>query len=158
MKKRLHNTWETGQLSLVIGMYYQFRGDLSRSIRWLRRSEEIMKNIGDPRETANALLRSARTISSEETLYLLSLIRLGVTCGRVPDVELKTVNELFLLTQPAHLQHVLHRQMSPQERSEARALYIRQRFGAKDSGSSKNRGSRWVTYWLMNIWVVAGAW
>ncbi|HEQ71032.1 MAG TPA: hypothetical protein ENN69_00955, partial [Spirochaetia bacterium] len=56
MKKRLNNTWETGQLALVIGMYYQFRGDLSRSIRWLRRSEGIMKSIGDPRETANALL------------------------------------------------------------------------------------------------------
>jgi len=77
---------------------------------------------------ANALLRSARTISSEETMYLLSLIRLGVTCGRIDDIELKTVNELFVLTQPAHLQTILSREMEPEERAEARAVYIRRRF------------------------------
>jgi len=77
---------------------------------------------------ANALLRAARTISSKETMYLLSLLRWGVTAGRVEGVPLKTINELFLLTQPAHLQVLLSRSMSPQERAEARADYIRRRF------------------------------
>ena len=77
-----------------------------------------------------ALLRSARCISSDETMYLLSLVRLGINLGRINDVDLTAVNELFLLTQPAHLQKILRREMQPQERSEARAEYIRQHLGS----------------------------
>jgi protein arginine kinase len=80
---------------------------------------------------ALALLRSARQIGSEETMYMLSLLRLGVNLGRIEDVDLKAVNELFLLTQPAHLQRMLGREMTSVERAEARATFIRQRLGAK---------------------------
>ena len=79
---------------------------------------------------AMAVLRNARLISSEETMYLLSLARLGVNLGRVPEVDLKTINELFLLTQPAHLQKIHGREMAPHERAEVRATYIRRRLGA----------------------------
>jgi len=77
-----------------------------------------------------AILRSARTISSEETLYLLSLVRLGVNLGRITDVDLRSVNELFLLTQPAHLQRILGREMNGSARAEARAEFVRRRLGA----------------------------
>ena len=76
-----------------------------------------------------ALLRAARCISSDETMYLLSLVRLGINMGRITDVDITAVNELFLLTQPAHLQKILRREMEPQQRSEARADYIRRRLG-----------------------------
>ena len=76
---------------------------------------------------ALALLRSARLISSEETMYLLSLVRLGTHVGLVGDVQVETVNELFLATQPSHLQRILKRDMSGPERAEARAEYIRRR-------------------------------
>ena len=79
---------------------------------------------------ASALLRSARMISSEETMYLLSLLRLGAHLGKVKDISLKTINEMFLLTQPAHLQRIMHRNMTPEERAEARAEYIHSRLGA----------------------------
>jgi protein arginine kinase len=79
---------------------------------------------------AMAILRSARLISSEETMYLLSLARLGVNLGRLQDVDLKTINELFLLTQTAHLQKIHGRDMEPPERAEVRAAYIRKRLGA----------------------------
>jgi len=78
---------------------------------------------------ALSLLRSARLISSEETMYLLSLVRMGVNLGRVTDVDLAAINELFLLTQPAHLQRIRNGPMSPQERAEARAKFIRARLG-----------------------------
>ncbi len=80
---------------------------------------------------ALALLRSARTISSDETMYLLSLLRLGVNLQQVTSVDVQTVNELFLLTQPGHLQKILNREMDPQERGFARADYIRRRLGAE---------------------------
>ncbi|MCY2931058.1 MAG: ATP--guanido phosphotransferase [Planctomycetota bacterium] len=77
-----------------------------------------------------ALLRSARLIGSEETMYLLSLLRLGVGLGRVTGISMDTINELFLLTQPAHLQRILGREMDGRERAEARAKFIRGRLGA----------------------------
>jgi protein arginine kinase len=79
---------------------------------------------------ALAILRAARLVSSEETMYLLSLVRLGVNLGRLQGVDLKTINELFLLTQPAHLQKIHGREMTPRERAEVRAAYIRRRLGA----------------------------
>jgi len=86
--------------------------------------------IDDKAYRSISLLRSARTISSEETMYLLSLVRLGVNMGRITDVDIKAVNELFLLTQPAHLQRILGKEMDARERGEARAAFIRKRLGA----------------------------
>lgn len=77
-----------------------------------------------------ALLKAARTISSEETMYLLSMVRMGVELERLTDVTLKTVNQLFLLTQPAHLQKILNRTMNAKQRGVARADYIRKCLGA----------------------------
>ena len=76
---------------------------------------------------ALALLRSARLISSEETMYLLSLVRLGVNIGRITDVEPRTLNELFLLCQPAHLQKILGQELTSEARAQARADLLRQR-------------------------------
>src|SRR5215203_5748116 len=53
-----------------------------------------------------ATLRSARLITSEETLRLLSHLRMGVHLERVKDVDLRTINELFLQSQQAHLQKI----------------------------------------------------
>ena len=56
-------------------------------------------------------LRSARLIASEETLLLLSHLRMGINLKRIGDLDVKTINELFLLTQPAHLQKIQGKKM-----------------------------------------------
>lgn len=76
---------------------------------------------------AYGILKSARLISSEETMEKLSALRLGVNLGLVKDIDIKTVNEFFILTQPAHLQKQIRRALDPRERDEARAEYIRKR-------------------------------
>jgi protein arginine kinase len=78
---------------------------------------------------AVGVLRSARLISSEETLYMLSHLRMGINLGRIKDIDIRTVNELFLLTQPAHLQKIHGRKMDGDMRRAARADFIRQRLG-----------------------------
>jgi protein arginine kinase len=83
--------------------------------------------IDDKAFRSLGLLRTSRLISSAETMHLLSNIRLGVNLGRIRDVELKAVNELFLLTQPAHLQKLHGRPMDANERSRVRAEFIRKR-------------------------------
>lgn len=52
---------------------------------------------------AYGLLRFARAISFEETLNLLSTVRLGVGMGILPPVPLRTLNRLLVLAQKAHV-------------------------------------------------------
>jgi len=74
---------------------------------------------------ARGILAGARLISSEEAMYMLSFIRLGIYLERVKDISIETVNILFLLTQPAHLQHLNHAELDPAHRDRARAEFIR---------------------------------
>jgi len=76
---------------------------------------------------ALGILRSARLLKSEETLFLLSHVRMGVNLGRVKDVDINKINELFLLTRPAHLQKILGKRMDGDIRRAARADFIRAR-------------------------------
>lgn len=73
------------------------------------------------------ILQNARSISSEETLAHLSHLRMGIHLGRFREIDLKTLNELFLMTQPAHLQKQTGNRLSGEDRSVARAGYIRKR-------------------------------
>jgi protein arginine kinase len=86
-------------------------------------------HLDDKVARALGLLRTARLIASEETLLLLSHLRMGVHMGRVKDIDMRTINELFLLTQPAHLQKIQGRKLEGDLRRAARADYIRQRLG-----------------------------
>ena len=76
-------------------------------------------------------LRSARLIASEETLLLLSHLRMGIHLKRIHDIDVKTINELFLLTQPAHLQKIQGKKLEGDLRRAARADYIRQRLNGR---------------------------
>jgi len=84
-------------------------------------------------ETADAVMRAlgvlrhARLLQAEEALNLLSKARLGVLSGLIEGVEERRVNELWLHTEPAHLQRVVGRELSQRERRVARADLVRQR-------------------------------
>lgn len=79
---------------------------------------------------AYGILTQARMISSEETLELLSALRLGVNLGLVNNVPIKCVNELFIFTQPSHLQKLQKRILEPEERDAVRADFIRRRLSS----------------------------
>lgn len=74
---------------------------------------------------AYGLLRYSRSVSSKEALSLISAVRLGVGIGLIKNLSIKTLNELLIYIQPAHLQLLEGRSMEPQERDEARADFIR---------------------------------
>ena len=75
-------------------------------------------------------LRSARLLGSEEVLFFLSHIRMGLNLGRIKDIELATINELFLLTQPAHLQKLQGKKLEGDHRRAARAEFVRRKLGS----------------------------
>ena len=108
---------------------------LPHIIDYERRARDVLISkraiaVDDRVDRSLAVLRAAKLISSEETMYLLSLVRMGIVLGRCSELDITTVNELFLMTQPAHLQKMLGRELEPLERAEARATYIRQRLEA----------------------------
>lgn len=74
------------------------------------------------------ILKSAHIISSQETSELLSLVRLGCDLGIIKDINRRAINELFLLTQPAHLQKLENKKLTSQERDLKRAELIRTKF------------------------------
>jgi protein arginine kinase len=76
------------------------------------------------------VLTHARTITSEETLVLLSAVRLGVHMGRLTGVDIGVINELFLMTRPGHIQRLRGTELTEVDRDIARAEYIRRRLGA----------------------------
>jgi protein arginine kinase len=52
---------------------------------------------------------------------------MGINLGRIKDIDIATINELFLLTQPAHLQKLQGKKLEGDLRRAARADFIRQR-------------------------------
>jgi protein arginine kinase len=76
---------------------------------------------------AYGILANAHSISSKETMNLLSLMRLGVDVGLFQSVDRSLVDELFILTQPAHLQKQHTEKLSAEERDLLRADMVRER-------------------------------
>lgn len=84
------------------------------------------KDLHDKVSRAFGILSTAQTISSEETLLLLSSIRMGVNLGLIHDLEMSTINQLFIHTQPAHLQKLRGVEMDTAERNVERASYLQE--------------------------------
>ena len=75
-------------------------------------------------------------MTSEETMELLSSVRLGINLGLLEDITVPTVNELFIQTQPAHLQKLMGASLDGEERNAARARYLRTRL--REAGAHPN--------------------
>src|SRR6516164_2958534 len=82
---------------------------------------ENRQNLHDRVSRAFGTLSSATMMTSEETMDLLSIVRLGIHLGLLDDVTIGTINELFLNTQPAHLQKLTGNVLDGEERNAARA-------------------------------------
>jgi protein arginine kinase len=76
---------------------------------------------------AYGILANAHSISSKETMNLLSLMRLGMDLGLFPGGDRSLTDELFILTQPAHLQKQHSEKLSAEERDLLRADMVRER-------------------------------
>src|SRR5437016_9977906 len=88
-----------------------------------KKPKSVYNHIG----RAYGILANAHSISSKETMNLLSLMRLGVDLGLFPDLERWLVDELFIITQPAHLQKRYSEKLSAEERDLLRADMVRER-------------------------------
>jgi len=95
----------------------------ARQLLLEKKPKVVFNHIG----RAYGILANAHSISSKETMNLLSLMRLGVDLGLFPVEERATVDELFIVTQPAHLQKQFLDKLSAEERDLLRADMVRDR-------------------------------
>src|SRR5204862_6914700 len=76
---------------------------------------------------AYGVLTYAHAMTSKEALNLLSIIKLGVDLGTFPEDRRLRIDELFIDTQPAHLQKSSQQKLNAEERDHLRAQIIRER-------------------------------
>ncbi len=102
--------------------------------------KESHNDLYDRISRAYGILSTAQTITSEETMDLLSSVRMGVNLGLINDIAMPTVNQLFIHTQPAHLQKIHGSALDSADRNSERANYLRRHLakGKYDDGSENN--------------------
>ncbi|MDD4737021.1 MAG: protein arginine kinase [Kiritimatiellae bacterium] len=93
----------------------------------IRLLEEKNVLLQDHLGRAGGILEKAHLLSSKEALNLLSALRLGIELKLITHLRRSVIDELLLLTQPAHLQKMFASDMKPDERDQARAELVKKR-------------------------------
>lgn len=111
------------------------KGVIKQIIEQEQKARDALRNehramLEDRVWRSHGTLKSAHIISSSETVELLSMLRLGSDLGIIKNIDRGLINELFILTQPAHLQKLENKKLSSNERDVKRAEIIRQRLSA----------------------------
>jgi protein arginine kinase len=112
-------------------------------IKYERKAREYLINenqhdLFDQVSRAYGTLQNAQQISSEETMHLLSRVRMGVNLGLIGNVEIPTINKLFVHTQPAHLQKLTRAILSNSQRNIERANYLQSHLRPRTDSSENN--------------------
>ncbi len=102
----------------IIGHERDARHALFQS-RKVRLQDQIGRALG--------VLKNSYIISSTETMTLLSMTRLGLDLMLIRGMNTKMLNELFLLSQPSHLQRLAKKSLSAKDRDIRRAQLVRER-------------------------------
>lgn len=87
-------------------------------------AREARLTLEDKVWRARGTLENARLLSSEDALQCLSLDRLGIDMGILPPHQ-QSFSTLLVETLPASLQYVLEKELTPEQRDEQRASYVR---------------------------------
>ena len=114
----------------------------ARQVLIQKRPNTLWDQIG----RAYGLLTYAHAMTSKEALNLLSVVKLGIDLGAFPEDKRLAIDQLFIETQPAHLQKSTQQKLNAEERDHFRAQIIRERLKSSPSLILvKWRGSRrWV--------------
>lgn len=93
--------------------------------------DEASDMIEDKIWRAYGILLHARVLSSEEVMNLLSAVRLGQAMKIIDFLDLALINEILLLTQPAHLQKFFGQKMDNNRCDFVRAQIVREKLRAQ---------------------------
>jgi protein arginine kinase len=85
---------------------------------------------------AYGILRTARSLSVEEMMNLLSGVRLGLSLKLLHSPRVETLNEILVLGQAAHLERAAGGRLDEGEADVCRATFVRDTLAADDGGIS----------------------
>lgn len=95
--------------------------------------ENAVPKVLDKIGRAFGVLQNGHLLSSAEAMNLLSLIRLGVDFGLLPEKERRSVDKFFMTTQPGHIQIFSKGDLdNSDERDMERARVLREHFRAME--------------------------
>ena len=111
----------------------------ARQLLVQKKTKTLLDHIG----RGYGILRHAYSMSSKEALNLLSFMKLGIDLGFFPEPCRQPVDELFMETQPAHLQKGSQQKLAAEERDSLRAEIIRAKLAdfPKPSVGATNGGN-----------------
>jgi len=89
--------------------------------------DEASDMIEDKIWRAFGILKHARVLTSEEVMNLLSAVRLGCSLNTIDFLDIALINEILLLSQPAHLQKYYGAEMDNNKRDFVRAQMVREK-------------------------------
>ncbi len=89
--------------------------------------DEAADMIEDKIWRAYGILKHARVLTSDEVMNLLSAVRLGHAMKIIDFLDISLINEILLLSQPAHLQKYYGSQMDNNRRDFVRAQMVREK-------------------------------
>jgi protein arginine kinase len=95
--------------------------------------DEAADMIEDKILRAYGILKHARVLSSEEAMNLLSAIRLGHAMNIIDGLDISLVNEILLLSQPAHLQKFYGSELDSNRRDFVRAQMVREKLRGSEN-------------------------
>lgn len=109
----------------------------SQILEYEKSAQETLMNdapeqIEDKVWRSYGILNNARVLTSNEVMNLLSALRLGLSLELTDKITYKELNELMIMTQPAHLQKLVGREMDNTERDMIRANLVRERLGRSE--------------------------
>ncbi|HEX4653754.1 MAG TPA: protein arginine kinase [Candidatus Udaeobacter sp.] len=110
------------RLSKVIETIIEKEHD-AREVLLQKKPNTLFDQIG----RAYGVLTYAHAMPSKEALNLLSILKLGMDLGAFPEDQRLQIDELFIDTQPAHLQKSSQQKLNAEERDHLRAQIIRDR-------------------------------
>ena len=106
------------------------KGIANQIIREERAGRELLRRNPRFEDTvwrSLGLLRTARLLSHDEFMALISNLRVGVAMGIIPDVGMDVLSGLISDAQPATIMAAARRDMEPGERDAERAKMVRER-------------------------------
>jgi protein arginine kinase len=89
--------------------------------------DEAADMIEDKIWRAYGILKNARVLTSDEVMNLLSAVRLGHAMKIIDFLDITLINEILLLSQPAHLQKYYGSEMDSNRRDFVRAQMVREK-------------------------------
>ena len=96
----------------------------ARGVMLEKQPEVIYDKIG----RAFGILQQGHLISSQEAINLLSLLRLGVDIGMLPEEKRGQIDRMTMEVQPGHVQCTENADIEPEERDKLRSSRLREQF------------------------------